>query len=224
MIIFFGANSALALRCAEALGEEDTLIGFCRRASNETHEAYDQVFEIDYRQPHAAMDALERIEGERITVVNFAARKIDKLFINIDAADVADVLDTNLGVNFIVLPPLVRKMVSTKWGRIIFLSSTGALRGDSGLTLYSTAKTGLVGLARSLAREYGRFGITANVLSLGYFDTGLMDSIPERLRSKMITDIPSRKLGDATNIAEGIRFLIRADYVNGAVIPIDGGL
>jgi len=224
MIIFFGANSALALRCAAALGEEDTLVGFCRKASKTTRETYDQVFEIDYRQPQSAMDAIERIAGERITVVNFAARKIDKLFINIEADDVSDMLETNLGVNFIVLPPLIRKMVSAKWGRIIFLSSTGALRGDSGLTLYSTAKTGLIGLARSLAREYGRFGITANVLSLGYFDAGLMDSIPEKLRATMIADIPSKKLGDASNIAESVRFLIRADYVNGAVIPIDGGL
>ena len=224
MIIFFGANSALALRCAKALGEEDTLVGFCRQASNETHEAYDQVLEIDYRHPQAAIDAIERIAGERITVVNFAARKIDKLFVDIEASDVSDMLETNLGVNFAVLPPLVRKMVSAKWGRIIFLSSTGALRGDSGLTLYSTAKAGLVGLARSLAKEYGRFGITANVLSLGYFDTGLMDSIPEKLRARMIADIPSGKLGDASSIVESVRFLIRADYVNGAVIPIDGGL
>ncbi len=224
MIIFFGANSALALRCALALGEEDTLVGFCRQASKETLEAYDQVFEIDYRDPKAAMNAIEGIAAGPITVVNFAARKVDKLFVNVEASDVADTLETNLGVNFIVLPPLVRKMVSAKWGRIIFLSSTGALRGDSGLTLYSTAKAGLVGLARSLAREYGRFGITANVLSLGYFDVGLMDPIPEKLRAKMISDVPSRKLGDASNIAESIRFLIRADYVNGAIIPIDGGI
>lgn len=224
MIIFFGANSALALRCASSLRQEDAVVGFCRQATSETRETYDQVFEIDYRNPNSAIDAIEGLAGKRITVMNFAARKIDKLFVNIKPEDVSDTLETNLGVNFIVLPPLVRKMVAEKWGRIIFLSSTGALRGDSGLTLYSTVKTGLVGLARSLAREYGRFGITANVLSLGYFDTGLMDSIPEELSAKMIADIPSRKLGDASNIAESVRFLIRADYVNGAVIPVDGGL
>jgi NAD(P)-dependent dehydrogenase (short-subunit alcohol dehydrogenase family) len=224
MLIFFGANSALALQTAAALRGNERIIGFCREPSDATRTAYDEVFAIDYRNPQAALAVLEQLKDERITVVNFAARKVDKLFLNIEPGDVAETFDTNLAFNFVVLPPLIRKMMAAKWGRIVFLSSTGAVRGGAGLSLYATSKAALSTLAACLAKEYGRFGVTANVLSLGYFDSGLIDGIPEERRTKMIAEIPSKTLGNARHIAEAIQHLIRNEYVNGATLPLDGAL
>ena len=224
MIVFVGANSQLALQCASALANEDLVVGLCREAREETRKTYSRVLEMDYRHPDRAVEQLDRMLEGRITFANFAACKIDKLFLNLTSEDVDEALDVNVRLNFAVLPTILRRMMAAKWGRIVFLSSTGAERGDVGLSLYSVGKAGLLGLARVLAKEYGRFGVTTNVLSLGYFDTQMFSNLSEESRARLRSQIPSRKLGDAANIVESIRYLVRSNYVNGAVVPVDGGI
>lgn len=224
MIVFIGAHAELALACAPSLRSEGRLVGLCRAPDERARTAYDEVHEIDYQHPAEGLRALLQVTDERLTVVNFAARKIDKLFVDVTPQDVDETLDINVRLNFSILPPLVRRMIAAKWGRIVFIASAGAAQGDVGISLYAATKATLAGLTRSLAKEYGQFGITANVLSLGHYDHGMYRALPQVARASLKNRIPSRQLGQGEDVAEGIRFLIRSRYVNGAVIPIDGGL
>ena len=115
-------------------------------------------------------------------------------------------------------------MIEQNWGRIINITSTRAMRGAQGTIAYSTSKSGLTGMTRVLATEYARFNITANLLSLGYFKSGLYDNLSEKIRSKLINEIPSKKLGDVESIGHAIDFLMKSNFTNGAIINIDGGI
>ena len=104
------------------------------------------------------------------------------------------------------------------------MSSVAGIRGTPGTIAYATSKTGLLGLSRVLANEYARFGITSNVLVPGYFNTGLIETLSEKIRKKILNSIPSGKLGDPSNIVNAIDFLIKSEYVNGSAIHLDGGI
>ena len=94
----------------------------------------------------------------------------------------------------------------------------------SGTLAYSASKTGLQGMSAVLAREYARFNITSNILVLGYFEVGLIETLSEEQRKDIVARIPGKKLGAVSNIAEAVAFLVRSDYTNAAVINLDGGL
>jgi len=115
-------------------------------------------------------------------------------------------------------------MINEKWGRIIHLSSIAGVRGMQGTLAYSTAKTGLQGMSRVLAREYARFNITSNVLVLGYFNIGLIETLSEKVKKSIINEIPSKKLGHPRNIVNAIEYLIKSEYTNGSVVNIDGAI
>ena len=115
-------------------------------------------------------------------------------------------------------------MIKNNFGRIIHFSSTKVLDGEVGTALYSASKSFLNGLSASIAREYGKFNITSNVLSLGYFNSTLWEAIPNKIKKERLKDIPSRKLGSTKNISNAIEFIINSEYVNKSTIKIDGGI
>ena len=133
-------------------------------------------------------------------------------------------MDVNLRGNFLITRELLIPMINEKWGRIIHLSSIAGVRGMQGTLAYSTAKTGLQGMSRVLAREYARFNITSNVLVLGYFNIGLIETLSEKVRSSIINEIPSKKLGHPSNIVHAIEYLIKSEYTSGSVVNIDGAI
>jgi len=115
-------------------------------------------------------------------------------------------------------------MIGEGWGRLIHVSSVVGMRGQVGAIAYAASKTGLVGMSNVFAKEYGRFNITSNVLVLGYFETGLIETLKEEEKKKIISSIPSKSLGKVNNITNAIDFLIKSEYVNGATINIDGAI
>lgn len=163
-------------------------------------------------------------QAQDIILIHAAALNIDGLAAKFDSGDWDNVMDVNLRGNFMLTRELLPLMIERKWGRVIHFSSIAALRGVPGTIAYSTAKTGLIGMSRVLAREYARFGITSNVLALGYFNTGLIETLSEKVRKKILEEIPSNNLGDPANIVDAIEFLIKSDYTNGGVINIDGAI
>lgn len=160
----------------------------------------------------------------KITLVHGAAITIDELAIKYEEDAWDHVMDINLKGNFLLTKALLPRMLEEKWGRIISLSSTRGMRGTKGAIAYSTSKSALLGMSKTLAMEYGRFNITSNILALGYFQSGLMETISAELQDEMKEEVPSRKFGDVRDIAYAIEFLIKSDYTNGAVINIDGGI
>ncbi len=159
-----------------------------------------------------------------LTILHLATISIDGLAMTYKEDDWDQTMNVNLKSNFLLTKSLLPLMIQQKWGRIIHVSSHVGFNGVVGTIAYGTSKMGLMGLSKTIAKEYGQFGITSNLLSLGYFEAGLFDRLPEKKIKKLIDEIPSKKFGDIESIANAIRFIISSDYVNGAVINIDGGL
>jgi len=113
-------------------------------------------------------------------------------------------------------------MVENRYGRVIYTSSKGAVKGDVGAISYATSKSALLGMSNVLAKEYARFNITNNILMLGAFETGMYHELGEDKKREMLNSIPSKKLGSVGNIVNAIEFLMKSDFVNGTTITIDG--
>ena len=136
------------------------------------------------------------------------------------------VIDTNLAGTFRCVRRASMGMVRMKRGRIVLISSVVGLYGGQGQVNYAASKAGLVGIARSVARELGGRGITANVVAPGFIETDMTAALPDERRSAYAKLTPAGRFGSTDDVAAAVRFLASdgAGYVNGAVIPVDGGL
>ena len=140
--------------------------------------------------------------------------------------DFGDVLDTNLTGAFRTAKQALRGMMKGKWGRIIFVSSLSGRIGQVGQSSYAASKSGLLGLARSLAKEYASRNITVNVVAPGAVKTDMLQKLSEEQIKEYLQSIPLGRLGEPEEIGEIIAFLAsdHAGYITGSLIPIDGGL
>ncbi len=175
-----------------------------------------------------AVAALFAVEGEAgfDTLVHAAGFTRDKLMMMMPDADFDAVVAAHLRGGFLVAKQAMKGMISRRRGRIVFVVSPTALVGRPGQTSYGAAKAGLIGLARSLARELARFQITVNCLSAGLVDTGLTESLSAEARAEILRGIPLGRPGRPEEIAAVARWLASdgASYVTGQVISADGGI
>lgn len=227
MIVLTGASGGIGEAILPALIALDEVIAIYRRTPprlegvpNLVAYQLDLTSEAEIQKFAVSMKKCLR----QITIVHAAAVKIDGLSAQYSTQDWEAVMDVNLRGNFFLTRELLIPMISDKWGRVIHLSAIAGMRAGIGGLAYSTSKTGLLGMSRTLAREYARFGITSNVLVLGYFKVGMYTILSEKIRKDLLQSIPSGQLGDPSNIAHAIEFLIKSGYVNGTAIQIDGGV
>ena len=150
----------------------------------------------------------------------------DGLLMRMKDADWDDVIATDLTSVFHLCRAACRPMLKARYGRIINLSSVVASSGNGGQTNYSAAKAGLIGFTRSIARELGSRGVTANCITPGFIDTDMTKNLPEEHRAAMTAQIPLGRLGQTDDVANAACFLASpaAAYVTGAVLPVNGGM
>jgi 3-oxoacyl-[acyl-carrier protein] reductase len=160
-----------------------------------------------------------------VLVANAGITK-DTLLMRMSDEDFEAVVDTNLTGAFRCARRAVKGMIRARAGRIILISSVVGLYGSPGQTNYAASKAGLVGLARSITRELGGRGITANVVAPGFIETEMTDQLSDDLRKTYLSGIPAGRFATAAEVAGVVRFLAGPDaaYISGAVIPVDGGL
>ena len=178
----------------------------------------------------ASIDAaFTKVEDElgpvEIVVANAGITK-DNLLMRMDDEEFGAVIDTNLTGAFRTVTRGITSMIRAKYGRIVLISSVSGLLGVAGQANYSSSKAGLVGLARSITRELGSRGITANVVAPGFIRTDMTDELPEKQQKEYLAQIPAKRFAEAEEVARVVRWVAsdEAAYISGAVIPVDGGL
>lgn len=178
----------------------------------------------------ASIDAaFTRIEAElgpvEVVVANAGITR-DTLLMRMSEEDFSDVVDTNLTGAFRVVQRASKGMLRKKWGRVVLISSVVGLYGGPGQVNYAASKAGLVGIARSITRELGARGITANVVAPGFIETDMTAELDEGTQAEYRKAIPAGRYATADEVAGVVRWIAsdEAAYISGAVIPVDGGL
>ena len=173
----------------------------------------------------AAVSEVEGSLGNVDILVSNAGITKDGLVLRMGDDDFSDVLDANLTGGFRVAKRVVRGMMRARWGRMVFVSSVVGLGGQAGQANYAASKAGLVGLARSLAKEFATRNITANVICPGPIETDMLLALTDSQREAMLSVVPVGRLGQPDEIAAAVEFLASesAGYITGTVLPVDGG-
>jgi 3-oxoacyl-[acyl-carrier protein] reductase len=174
----------------------------------------------------AAFTEVEAQLGPVEVVVANAGITKDTLLMRMSEDDFDSVISTNLGGAFRVVKRSSKGMLRARWGRVILISSVVGLYGSAGQVNYASSKSGLVGFARSLTRELGGRGITANVVAPGFIETDMTAALPEETQVEYKRSIPAGRFATPDEVAGVVAWLASDDaaYISGAVIPVDGGL
>jgi len=167
----------------------------------------------------------EKLGPVEVLVANAGITR-DTLVMRMSDDDFDDVVNTNLGGSFRVVKRATKGMLKAKFGRIILISSVVGLYGSAGQVNYAASKSALVGMARSLTRELGSRGITANVVAPGFIETDMTAALPEDQQLEYKRNIPAGRFAQPAEVAKVVAWLAGDDagYISGAVIPVDGGL
>ena len=220
-----GGNRGIGLATALRLREDGYQVVAATR-SGQAPEGLDSV-RMDVSDPASIESGFAEVEERHgpvgIVVANAGVTR-DTLLMRMTDEDIDVVLQTNLAGSIRLARRALRSMIKARYGRIVFVSSVVGLMGSAGQVNYAASKAGLVGAARSLAREVGSRGITVNVVAPGFVETDMTADLDEQRRAEILGAVPAGRYAQAPEIADAIAFLVTAGYVTGAVLPVDGGL
>jgi 3-oxoacyl-[acyl-carrier protein] reductase len=226
-VLVTGGNRGIGLAIARDLAAVGDKVAITYRAG-ETPEGLFAV-RCDVTDPASVDKAFDEVEAQHgpveVLVANAGITR-DTLLLRMSEDDFSAVVETNLIGSFRVAKRATKGMLRARKGRLIFISSVVGLLGSAGQANYAASKAGLVGLARSLARELGSRNITANVVAPGFVHTDMTDALPPERKAEILAAVPLGRYAAPEEVAQVVRFLAgdAAAYITGAVIPVDGGL
>jgi 3-oxoacyl-[acyl-carrier protein] reductase len=226
-VLVTGGNRGIGRAIAEAFLANGDKVAVTTRSGGAPDGALD--VRCDITDAAAVEEAFSQIEAAHgpveVLVANAGVTK-DTLILRMSEEDWSSVIDTNLTGSFRLAKRAAKGMLRLRRGRIIFISSVVGLLGSAGQANYAASKAGLVGMARSLARELGSRSITANVVAPGFVETDMTAVLTDDQKNTIKTQVPLGRLASPDEIAAAVTWLAGdgAAYVTGAVIPVDGGL
>lgn len=187
------------------------------------------VLQADVTNPAECQNLVEKAAGTlgRLDVlVNNAGVNADKLILRMQEADFDKVIDTNLKGAFFCCKAACKLMMRQRYGRIINISSVVGLHGNAGQSNYAASKAGLIGLTKSLAKEFAARGVTVNAVAPGFIETDMTAAMPETAKAAALAAVPAGRIGHADEVAAAVAFLAgsQAAYITGQVLCVDGGM
>lgn len=234
-----GAGRGIGAKIALALAADNTDIAVVdygeESAAKETLDAlaaagvtarYYRCDVSDFSATKEVVDQILKDFGRIDILVNNAGITADKLIMRMDEADWDRVLSINLKGCFNMIKHVTPFMMRKRFGRIVSVSSVVGLMGNAGQANYAASKTGIVGLTKSVAKEFGSRNITANAVAPGFIRTAMTDALTEEQKKEMYKLIPLGSLGETDDVANAVRFLVSdaARYITGVVLKVDGGM
>ncbi|MEU7136971.1 3-oxoacyl-[acyl-carrier-protein] reductase [Streptomyces sp. NPDC046261] len=226
-VLVTGGNRGIGLAIARAFAEAGDKVAITYR-SGEPPAGFLAV-KCDITDPEQVEQAYKEIEEKQgaveVLVANAGVTR-DQLLLRMSEEDFTSVVETNLTGTFRVVKRASKAMLRARKGRVVLISSVVGLMGSAGQANYAASKAGLVGFARSLARELGSRNITVNVVAPGFVDTDMTRVLTDEQRAGIVGNVPLGRYAQPEEIAASVRFLASEDaaYITGAVIPVDGGL
>jgi 3-oxoacyl-[acyl-carrier protein] reductase len=226
-VLVTGGSRGIGLAVARAMMADGDRVAVTYRNSGTPEGLFGVRCDVtDADDVERAFETVEAEQGPVEVLVANAGITRDTLLLRMDDDAWDAVIDTNLTGAFRVAKRAARGMLRAHGGRMIFISSVVGLSGSAGQANYAASKSGLVGFARSIAREFGSRNITANVVAPGFVDTELTSVLTDARRTEILNNVPLGRYASPAEIAGVVRFLAsdEASYITGAVIPVDGGL
>lgn len=226
-VLVTGGNRGIGLGIAQAFAAAGHKVAVTHRGSGAPDGLLGVQCDVtDTESVDAAFKEVEQAHGPVEILVSNAGITQDTLLLRMKEDQFSSVLDANLTGSYRVAKRAASKMLRARFGRLIFIGSVVGLMGNPGQANYAASKAGLVGLARSIARELGSRGITANVIAPGFVNTDMTAELSEDQQQQILSQVPLGRYAEVQEIADTAVFLgsESAGYITGAVIPIDGGL
>lgn len=226
-VLVTGGNRGIGRAIAQAYVANGDRVAVTSRSGGAPEGALDLRCDItDAAQVDATFVRIEEAHGPVEVLVANAGITADTLLLRMSEDDWSSVLDTNLTASFRLAKRAAKGMLRLRRGRIVFISSVVGLLGSAGQVNYAASKAGLVGMARSIARELGSRSITANVVAPGFVETDMTAVLSDEQKSAILGQVPLGRYGTTEEVAKTVLWLTGdgAGYVTGAVIPVDGGL
>jgi 3-oxoacyl-[acyl-carrier protein] reductase len=229
VVLVTGGNRGIGLACARSFAAQGDRVAITYRGEPPADAADLLCVRCDVTDTESVDAAFTEVEaalgGVEILVSN-AGMTADMLILRMGTDDFASVLDANLTGGFRVAKRAIKSMMRARFGRIIFIGSVVGSTGQAGQANYAASKAGLIGLARSLAREFASRSVTVNVVAPGPVETDMFAAVADDTRDAIAQAVPLGRLATADEIAAAVTFLASdaAGYITGAVLPVDGGL
>ncbi|MXG88757.1 3-oxoacyl-ACP reductase FabG [Nocardioides flavescens] len=226
-VLVTGGNRGIGRAIAEAFLAQGDKVAVTTRNGGAPEGALDVRCDVtDPEQVEAAFATVEEAHGPVEVLVANAGITHDTLLLRMSEDDWSSVIDTNLTGSYRLAKRAAKGMLRLRRGRIVFVSSVVGLLGSAGQVNYAASKAGLVGMARSIARELGSRSITANVVAPGFVETDMTGVLTDEQKALIKAQVPLQRYAQPAEVAQAVTWLASdgAAYVTGAVIPVDGGL
>lgn len=233
-----GASRGIGRAIAERLASDGRLVVLVSRTESSLEEVCQSIQQAggaaevracDIGNSEALTELIEAVastHGRLDILVNNAGITRDGLMLRMSDDDFDAVINVNLKSAFVACRAAARPMMRGKFGRIVNIGSVTGVIGNTGQANYAAAKAGLAGLTKTIAKEFGSKGITANVVAPGFVDTAMTEALPQQLKDEVIKNLPARRFGRPEEIAHVVSFATSdlAGYLTGQVIVVDGGM